>query len=212
MGGSVAPLWRCRQPWGAAVGRYGDAITDEDENDDEELEPLELFPDPVAISAHDPDAGGPSVVRLFFRAGSHGGWPGGGISDVFVIEGSDHVSIGLVRRELQGDGPDGTGYGVSLKMGGWASLDVVLSPPLERARCSTRRQGSSSPVSSTCQTIGRPDRERARLSGGGPDNVRACAFHGRQHSRRRPARSSARCSYACQRRSAHGSAECRSAR
>src|SRR5918999_2314433 len=84
----------------------------------------------VFINAHDPDAGGPSVVRLFFRAGSHGGWPGGGISDVLVIEGSDRVSIGLVRRELQGDGPDGTAYGVSLQLGGWASLDVVLSRSL----------------------------------------------------------------------------------
>jgi hypothetical protein len=46
-----------------------------DEDDDEEFEPLELFPDPVSINAHDPDAGGPSVVRLFFRAGSHGGGP-----------------------------------------------------------------------------------------------------------------------------------------
>jgi hypothetical protein len=101
-----------------------------DEDDDEEFEPLELFPDPVSINAHDPDAGGPSVVRLFFRAGSHGGWPGGGISDVLVIEGSDRVSIGLVRRELHGDGPDGTGYAVSLQMGGWASLDVVLSRSL----------------------------------------------------------------------------------
>jgi hypothetical protein len=49
---------------------------------------------------------------------------------VFVIEGGERVSIGLVRRELQGDGPDGTGYGVSLQMGGWASLDVVLSSSL----------------------------------------------------------------------------------
>jgi hypothetical protein len=49
---------------------------------------------------------------------------------VFVIEGSDRVSIGLVRRELHGDVPDGTGYAVSLQMGGWASLDVVLSRSL----------------------------------------------------------------------------------
>ena len=101
-----------------------------DEDDDEEFEPLELVPDPVPINAHDPNVGGPSVVRLFFRAGSHGGWPGGGISDVFVIEDSERVSIGLVRREVQGEGPDGTGCGVSLKMGGWASLGVVLSRSL----------------------------------------------------------------------------------
>jgi hypothetical protein len=98
--------------------------------DDDEFEPLELVPVPVSIDAHDPDVGGPSVVRLFFRAGSHGGWPGGGISDVFVIEDGERVSIGLVRREVDGQGPDGIMYGVSLQMGGWASLDVVLSSSL----------------------------------------------------------------------------------
>jgi hypothetical protein len=98
--------------------------------DDDEFEPLELVPVPVSIDAHDPDVGGPSVVRLFFRAGSHGGWPGGGIADVFVIEDGERVSIGLVRREADGQGPDGIMYGVSLQMGGWASLDVVLSSSL----------------------------------------------------------------------------------
>jgi hypothetical protein len=105
-------------------------MTDENEDDEDEFEPLQVFPDPVHIKAHDPDIGGPSVVRLFFRAGAHSGWPGGGISDVFVIEGDDRVSIGLVRRELDGQGPDGMMYGPSLQMGGWASLDVVLSCPL----------------------------------------------------------------------------------
>jgi hypothetical protein len=105
-------------------------MTDEDEDDDEEFEPLEVVPVSVPINAYDPDVGGPSVVRLFFRTGAHGGWPGGGISDVLVIEDSDRVSIGLVRREVDGQGPDGTMYGVSLQMGGWASLDVVLSRSL----------------------------------------------------------------------------------
>ncbi len=114
---------------GSGSGRYGAAMTDEDD-DDNEFEPLQLFPDPVPINAHDPDPGGPSVVRLFFRAGSHGDWPGGGISDVFVIEDGERVSIGLVRRELDGQAPDGTWYGVSLQMGGWASLDVGLSRSL----------------------------------------------------------------------------------
>jgi hypothetical protein len=102
-------------------------VTDEDEDDDEEFEPLRVVHVPVPIKAHDPDVGGPSVVRLFFRTGGHGGRPGGGISDVLVIEDGDRVSIGLVRRELEGEGPDGTMYGMSLQMGGWASLDVVLS-------------------------------------------------------------------------------------
>jgi len=101
-------------------------MTDEDEDDDE-FEPLQVFPAPVPIKAHDPDVGGPSVVRLFFRTGGRGGWPGGGISNVLVIEDGDRVSIGLVRRELEGQAPDGRMYGMSLQMGGWASLDVVLS-------------------------------------------------------------------------------------
>jgi hypothetical protein len=49
---------------------------------------------------------------------------------VLVIEDADHVSIGLVRREVHGDAPDGTGYGVSLKMGRQVSLDVALSQSL----------------------------------------------------------------------------------
>jgi hypothetical protein len=101
-----------------------------DEDDAEELEPLEVVPVPVPIEAHDPDAGGPSVVRLFFRAGAYGDWPGGGVSDVFVIEAGDRVSIGLLRREVFGEAPDGTMYGESLQMGGEVSLDVPLSRSL----------------------------------------------------------------------------------
>ena len=37
------------------------------EDEDKEFEPLEIVPFPVPINAHDPDVGGPSVVRLFFR-------------------------------------------------------------------------------------------------------------------------------------------------
>jgi hypothetical protein len=42
----------------------------------------------------------------------------------------ERVSIGLVRREVDGQAPDGMVYGPSLQMGGWASLDVVLSSSL----------------------------------------------------------------------------------
>jgi hypothetical protein len=100
------------------------------ENGDEEFEPLEVVPVPVPIEAHDPDAGGPSVVRLFFRAGADSHWPGGGVSDVLVIEAGDRVSIGLLRREVFGDAPNGMTYGESLQMGGEASLDVPLSSSL----------------------------------------------------------------------------------
>jgi len=101
-----------------------------DEDDDEEFEPLEVVPVPVPITAHDPDVGGPSVVRLFFRAGAYGDWPGGGLSNVLVIEDWDRVSVGLVRRVVEGEDPDGTGYGESLKMGRQVSLDVALSRSL----------------------------------------------------------------------------------
>lgn len=100
------------------------------EAEDEEFEPLQVVPVPVPINAHDPDVGGPSVVRLFFSAGSHSGWPGGGISDVFVIEDADRVSIGLVRRVVEGEAPNGMAYGESLQMGSRASLDVALSQSL----------------------------------------------------------------------------------
>ena len=100
------------------------------EDDDEEFEPLEVVPVPVYISAYDPEVGGPSVVRLFFMAGAAGDWPGGHISEVLVIEDAYHVSIGLVRREVHGDAPDGTGYAVLLKMGRQVSLDVPLSESL----------------------------------------------------------------------------------
>jgi hypothetical protein len=100
-----------------------------DADEDEEFEPLEIVPVSVPINAHDPEVGEPSVVRVFFRAGAYG-WPGGGISDVLVIEAGDHVSIGLLRREVHGEAPDGTMYGESLKMGGQVSLDVPLSSSL----------------------------------------------------------------------------------
>jgi hypothetical protein len=100
------------------------------ENDEEEFEPLEVVPVPVPIVAHDPDAGGPSVVRLFFRAGAYSDWPGGRLSEVLVIEAGDRVSIGLLRREVFGEAPDGMMYGESLHMGGGVSLDVPLTSPL----------------------------------------------------------------------------------
>jgi hypothetical protein len=100
------------------------------ENGDEEFEPLEVVPVPVPIEAHDPDAGGSSVVRLFFRAGAYSDWPGGRLSEVLVIEAGDRVSIGLLRREVFGDAPDGMTYGASLQMGGEVSLDVPLSSSL----------------------------------------------------------------------------------
>jgi hypothetical protein len=125
---SVAPFAALSVIVGSSSGRYGDAMTDGD--DDEEFEPLEVVPVPVPINAHDPEIGGPSVVRLFFSAGAYEDWPGGGLANVLVIEDWDRVSIGLVRREVEGDAPDATGYGESLKMGRQVSLDVALSRSL----------------------------------------------------------------------------------
>jgi hypothetical protein len=96
----------------------------------EQFEPLELVPVPVSIDAHDPDVAGPAVVRVFFKAGAYGDWPGGRLSDVVVIESGDRVSIGLIRQEVFGDDPNGTADGESLQMGGGASLDVPLADSL----------------------------------------------------------------------------------
>jgi hypothetical protein len=81
----------------------------DDDVDDEEFEPLECVPLPVAIEAHDVDVGGPSTIRLFFtpRLG-HDPRPDVELSDVLVLEQWDRVAIGLVRRIVRGDAPDGT--------------------------------------------------------------------------------------------------------
>jgi hypothetical protein len=102
----------------------------DDSGEREEFEPLEVVPVPVFIQAHDPDVAGSSAIRVFFRSGAYGDWPGGRVSDVVVLESEDRVSIGLVRREVFGEAPDETMYGESLKMGGRVSLDVPLSSPL----------------------------------------------------------------------------------
>jgi hypothetical protein len=50
---------------------------------------------------------------------------------VVVLEQWDRVSIGLVRRIIAGDGPDGTVYGGEpLVHGAQVSLDVALREPL----------------------------------------------------------------------------------
>jgi hypothetical protein len=47
-----------------------------------------------------------------------------------VIEAWDRVSIGLLRRIVSGEAPDGTMYGESLQMGRQAALDVALARSL----------------------------------------------------------------------------------
>ncbi len=100
--------------------------------EDDAVEPLECVRLPVAVEAYDVDVGGPSTVRLFFRMpGGFAPQPGGGLSEVVVLEQWDRVAIGLVRRLVQGDGPDGTVYGGELLIrGAQASFDVALHEPL----------------------------------------------------------------------------------
>lgn len=43
--------------------------------EDDDIEPLEIDPYCVPIEAHDPEIGGPSVVRLFFQPGDRGAAP-----------------------------------------------------------------------------------------------------------------------------------------
>jgi hypothetical protein len=103
-----------------------------DDIDDEEFEPLECVPIPVAIEAHDVDVGGPETIRLFFtpRLGADPR-PGNELSDVVILEQWDRVAMGLVRRVVVGDGPDGIVYGGEpLISGKQVSLDVGLQDPL----------------------------------------------------------------------------------
>lgn len=98
--------------------------------EDDEIEPLEIVPYRVPIEAHDPEIGGPSVVRLFFQPGDRGAAPDVDIAEVVILETWEHVSIGLVRRGVTGEGPDGVGYGETLLRRANVSLDVALAEPL----------------------------------------------------------------------------------
>jgi hypothetical protein len=97
---------------------------------EDEVEPLEIVPNPVPIEAHDPEVGGGSVVRLFFQPGDRGGAPDVDLAEVVILETWDRVSIGLVRRGVTGEGPDGVNYGESLLRRANVSLDVALAEPL----------------------------------------------------------------------------------
>ncbi len=96
----------------------------------DEFDPLEIVPYPVEIEAHDPEVGGGSVVRLFFQPGDRGGAPDVDLADVVILETFERVSIGLVRRGVTGEAPDGLSYGESLKRRANVSLDVPLAEPL----------------------------------------------------------------------------------
>lgn len=98
--------------------------------EDDEVEPLEIAPYWVPIEAHDPEIGGPSVVRLFFQPGDRGAAPDVDIAEVVILETWERVSIGLVRRGVTGEGPDGVSYGETLARRANVSLDVALAEPL----------------------------------------------------------------------------------
>lgn len=93
------------------------------------VEPLEIVPYPVPIEAHDPEVGGGSVVRLFFQPGDRSAAPDVDLAEVVILETWDRVSIGLVRRGVTGEGPDGVSYGESLLRRAGVSLDVALAEP-----------------------------------------------------------------------------------
>src|SRR3954454_17118404 len=112
--------------------RYGPASTVDGMSDagPDDAEPLEIVPHLVPIEAHDPDAGGASVVRLFFQPGDRTAAPEVDLADVVVFESWDRVAIALVRRSVAGTGADGTVHGVSLVRRAPVSLDVALAEPL----------------------------------------------------------------------------------
>jgi hypothetical protein len=94
------------------------------------VEPLEIVPYPVPIEAYDPEVGGRSVVRLFFQPGDHAAAPEVDLAEVVILETWERVSIGLVRRGVSGEGPDGVNYGESLLRRANVSLDVALAESL----------------------------------------------------------------------------------
>jgi hypothetical protein len=102
----------------------------DDAGEEDDIEPLEIVPYAVEIEAHDPEVGGGSVVRLFFQPGDRAAAPEVDLAEVVILEAFDRVSIGLVRRGVTGEGPDGVNYGESLARRANVSLDVALDEPL----------------------------------------------------------------------------------
>ncbi len=93
-------------------------------------EPLQLVPAPVEIDAFDADAARDTIVRLFFQPGDHGHAPHVDIAEVVVLETADRVSIGLVRRGVDGEWPRGVLHGELLVRRPPVALDVPLDEPL----------------------------------------------------------------------------------
>jgi hypothetical protein len=114
----------------ADADAYDEFEPPDDANDYDEVEPLEIVPYPVEIEAHDPEVGGRSVVRLYFQPGDRGAAPDVDIAEVVILETWDRVSIGLLRRGVTGEGPDGVGYGETLLRRANVSLNVALAEPL----------------------------------------------------------------------------------
>lgn len=96
----------------------------------ERAEPLRLVPAPVEIDAFDADVPRDPIVRLFFQPGDHGHAPHVDIAEVVVLETADRVSIGLVRRGVDGEWPRGVMHGESLRRRTPVALDVRLDEPL----------------------------------------------------------------------------------
>lgn len=152
---------------------------------EDEVEPLEIVPYPVPIEAHDPEVGGGSVVRLFFQPGDRGAAPDVDLADVVILETWDRVSIGLVRRGVTGEGPDGVNYGESLLRRANISLDVALAERLGRARSWTRGRERSSAGWSGDQTPRCTPRRWAPRSGASSETAPPCDLSSDGRRRRR---------------------------
>jgi hypothetical protein len=157
----IADLHRHENVPRRARARYGAGMGDAD--DEDEFEPLEIVPYGVPIDGHDPEVGEGAVVRLFFQPGDHGRAPYVDIADVVILEAWDRVSIGLVRRGLTGEGPDGLNYGESLHRRAPVSLDVPLDEPLGKRPLVdawtgevVRRVEPGSRVAWSTETVGTP--------------------------------------------------------
>jgi hypothetical protein len=92
---------------------------------------------------------------------------------VLVIEDADRVSIGLVRRVVECEAPNGMAYGESLQMGGRASLDVALSQSLGTRSLLDASTGEVVPRVERRSDDRMPgEGEWAHLYGAGPDTAR----------------------------------------
>jgi hypothetical protein len=98
------------------------------EDDDSTDEPLEWQPEPVELLRYDAVDGDECTLRIFFDlVGVRS--PGYSLSDVWTSESYERVAVTVIRRDLEGVGPDGTEHGRKLN-GCLSCVQIPLRSPL----------------------------------------------------------------------------------